>query len=185
MCCLCSCKEATGRPARFALLTTDRPTVRVPSKRASEHRVVAAEKLHAALRQPAREEPFLRALNLSCKKTEIDSYPKYALSRAKAHSLTDFKPFTQYAAPLCGRRSLDSSANAPAGKWSRPTSERTVFGERSPGQPLNILWQREPLNPLYKVISVVTIFIFLVEFVRLQYKEHVLKITKNINMSKM
>ena len=71
--------------------------------------------------------------------TEIDSYPKYALSRAKAHSLTDFKPFTQYAAPLCGRRSLDFGANAPAGKWSRPASKTTGDGDRSPGQLLDIL----------------------------------------------
>ena len=147
--CLCAACAAAKRRLGDQR-ASDRPTVRTPSKRASEHRVVAAEKLHAALRQPAREEPFLRALKPSLQKlydlnTEIDSYPKYALS--KARTLTDFKPFTQYAALLCGRRSLNSCANAPAGKWSRPASKRTVYGERSPGQPLNILWQREPLNP--------------------------------------
>ena len=154
--CLCAAcaaaKSRLGDQRALLFWPSHRPSVRTPSNRASEHRVVAAEKLHAALRQPAREEPFLRALKPSLQKlydlnTEIDSYPKYALSRAKAHSLTDFKPFT-HAAPLCGRRSLDSSANAPAGKWSRPASERTVYGERSPGQPLNILWQREPLESL-------------------------------------
>ena len=51
--------------------------------------------------------------------------------------------------------------------------------------PVN-LWtffgRENPLNPYYKVLNVVTIFIFLIEFVKFQHKEHVWKITKIINI---
>ena len=150
MCSVCSCKEATGRPARFALLTvppSHRPSVRTPSNRASEHRVVAAEKLHAALRQPAREEPFLRALKPSLQKlydlnTEIDSYPKYALSQAK--TLTAFKPFTQSSSSLwkeesqllrkCSCREVEQASereNRVRRAISRSASEHSL-AERTP-----------------------------------------------------
>ena len=148
MCCGCSCKEATGRPARFALLTvppSECPNAEQPSVRTPSGRRRKAPRSSEATSEggvfSSRTQPSLQKLyDLN---TEIDSYPKYALSHAKTLTLS----LSNNAAPLCGRGSLDSCANAPAGKWSRPASERTVYSERSPGQPLNILWQREPLNP--------------------------------------
>ena len=104
LCAVCAAaKRRLGDQRALLFWPSHRPSVRALSNRASEHRVVAAEKLHAALRQPAREEPFLRALKPSLQKlydlnTEIDSYPKYALSQAK--TLTAFKPFTQCSSSL-------------------------------------------------------------------------------------
>ena len=155
MCCACSCKEATGRPARFALLTTDRPTV-PPSECGANARPNTGRRRKAPRSSEAtseggvfssRSQPSLQKLHDL--NTEIDSYPKYALPQAK--TLTDFKPFTQCSSSLwkeesrlrrkCSGREVeqaDERENRVRRAISRSTSKHSLE-EGTPGSLVQVI----------------------------------------------